>query len=615
MLSFWDLLRPVRRRYALGLAALFLVNLSDVLAPIFMAVAVDLTEAELTGKPPRTPPVLAMLGLDSAIIGLTGALVMFVGLHLLANLSRWPMLIHVAVPSHEIGQRVRNDLVGKLLALSRSFYDRSKSGDLMSLATADVNAVRMMMGPGVLVLGDVVFIISLVVMVLFALSPSLTLITLIPLPMIYLITNKLSHAEYERFEAVQEHIAYLTERSRESYAGIRILQGYAREDFDRERFQGHSWSHYLKNLRLARVRALFDPSLDLMLGLSTVLVLLFGGLQVLRGELSLGSFVAYLFLINYLAGPMIGLGWSISLFQRGRASLDRNNELLDEPIAVQDIPQAKEASGPGLLEVRDLHFSYPPGRLVEGDQPQPEAPREVLQGVSFRLEPGARLGILGAVGSGKTTLASLLVRLYEPPGGTIFLDGADVRTLQLDSLRRQVVLAPQDTFLFSDTVARNILMASPDAAHDDPQRYARLACLHEEIEALDEGYETMLGERGVNLSGGQRQRLAIARAIATDPQLLILDDCLSAVDANTEEAILQQLRDIFAGRSGIIISHRVRAVERCDEILVLDEGRVVERGTHGQLVARGGQYARLYAEQSGAPLPRAQDEGEESRAS
>jgi ATP-binding cassette subfamily B protein len=597
----WALLRPERWHYARGLTALFTVNLSDALAPVFMAVAVELTSAALTGKAPETPQLLRFVGLESARFSIGGAVGVYLGLMLLANVARYPMLIYTAIPSHRLGQTLRRAIAGRLLEQSQTFYDRAKSGDLMSLATSDINAVRMMMGPGVLVGCDTVFLIGLVLLVMCSLSWELTLVAMIPLPVIALVTNYLSHAEHDRFQEVQEDVAALTERVRQSYAGIRLIQAYAREAYDRARFEEHSWRHYAKNLRLARVHSVFDPTLDLMLGASTALVFTFGGLKVARGELGLGTFVAFLFLVGFLSGPMVGFGWAVSLWQRGKASLGRIDRFLGVPVAIHDAPGAEDVEpGPQRLEVRGLTFAYPKGReLGEGEDAfmaayhEVEPGEEVLRDVSFVLEPGCTLGIVGAVGSGKSTIARLLTRLYEPPAGTVLLGGRDVRDVPLDALRRRVVLAPQDTFLFGTTVTQNVLMGSADAARADAARYARQAALHDEIEALPDKYETLLGERGVNLSGGQRQRLAIARAIAADPEILILDDCLSAVDARTEEAILAELGRVFAERGGIIISHRVRAVERCDEIVVLEQGRVVERGTHAALLARGGFYARI----------------------
>lgn len=597
-----QLLRPERGRYTIGLGALFLVNFADAFAPVFLAVAIDLTEAALTKKPPKTPQLLELIGISSDTFSLMGAILLYLLFLLVANISRYPMLMNTAVPSHQIGQSLRQALTARLLKQSQPYYDRAKSGDLMSLATADIQAIRMMLGPGILVGTDTIFLLGLVLLVMFGMSWQLSLVALIPLPFIAIITNLLSHAEFKRFEAVQEDLADMTERTRESYAGIRIIQGYAQEPYDQKRFDRYSFEHYLKNLRLARVRALFDPTLDWMMGASIALVFVFGGLGVLKGTITLGTFIAFIFLINYLSGPMIGFGWAISLFQRGRASLGRFDAFMNEPVEIQDAPDATIVEGDGALIVQNLSFAYA-GKPVEDDeddsteaQLDTQEPIIALSDISFDLPAGQTLGIIGPVGSGKSTLVRLLVRLYEPPEDTILLDGQDVRKVTLESLRENIVLAPQESFLFSDTVERNVLLGGQ--FDRDPTIYTQQAHLHDELLGLNDGYQTMLGERGVNLSGGQRQRLAIARAIAADPKVLLLDDCLSAVDARTEEAILQNLAEVFHGRTGIIVSHRVRAVQRCDQIIVLEQGRIIERGDHASLIQKGGYYARIAMEQT-----------------
>lgn len=592
------LVRPERGRYGLGLLALFVVNLSDVIAPLFTALAIELTEASLTGGEALTPTPLALVGLEASEFSIVTAVVIYFVLQLMASLFRYPMLMKIAVPSHQIGQNLRRSLANRLLGQTQSWYDGKKSGDLMSIGTADIMAVRMMLGPGIMIAADTFMLVSLVLVVLVSLSWQLTLIALIPVPFIYVITNRLSHAEFKGFEAVQEDLGVMTERVRESYAGIRIIQGYAREEHDRKRFADYSRRHFDKNLKLARVRAAFDPTLDLMLGVSTSLVLVFGGIGVVEGSVTLGSFVAFLFLIRYLSGPMIGLGWSISLFQRGRASLHRIDELLDAPISIADGTKTLD-SPVGQIEVRGLTFAYRGPRVDEEPSEKP-GNGPVLSDISFQVESGKTLGIFGPVGSGKTTLVSLLTRLYDPPQGSVFIDGEDVRDLRLENLRANIVLAPQETFLFSTTVERNISLSNHEAEVEigRVEELARLAHLHNDVTAFPEGYSTLLGEKGVNLSGGQRQRLAIARAIGANPRVIILDDCLSAVDATTEEKILENLREVLAGRTGIIVSHRVRAVEKCDEIIVLEGGKITARGSHDALLAAGGYYAQIADEQT-----------------
>jgi len=588
-------LRPQALNYVLGLLSLLIVNMSDVLAPLFLAVAVDIVAADLAGTVVRTPAILGFFGVDGSSLTMTGAVLTYLGLSFTANVFRYPMMMRIAAPSHQVAQGVRNRLVDHLLRLSRGFYDRASSGDLMSRATADVNAVRMFYGPGIMVLMDTIFLVVLVLVSMFVMSWQLTLVTMIPLPLIAIITNKLSHAEYVRYNEVQQDLSGLTERARESFAGISIIQGYAREDYDRARFNAASEVHLTKNLALARVVSLFEPSLDLMLGVSTALVLVYGCFQVIDNDITLGTFVAFLFLVRHLSGPMIGFGWAVSLLQRGRASFERLTSLMREPITIADRPGAVDVDGPGHLRIQGLTFAYD---AALRDEAHPNAGEPVLRDIDIDLPPGRSLGVIGPVGSGKTTLINLLARLYEPPAGTIQLDEHDVRALTLDALRRRIVIAPQDTFLFSDTVARNIDLSSPTPDDAHVAHLARLAHLSGEIDAMPAGFATILGPRGVNLSGGQRQRLAIARALGTSPSVLVLDDCLSAVDSRTEDAILSNLRTVLDGRSGIIISHRVAAVRACDEIIILQDGRITERGSHQALLGLGGYYAEIAREQS-----------------
>lgn len=589
----WSYLRPERRSYALGLLSLLLVDLADVLGPVFIGLAVDLLAARALGKPPATPRILEAFGWEAADFSLVSAVAVYFGLQVLTNLFRYPMLTCVSIPSHRIGQTLRNRLAGHALRLSLPYHQRSRPGDLMSLATADVMAVRLFFGPGILLLVDTAILLVFTLVVMAGLSWSLALAAVLPLPLIALITQKFSHAEFDRFQKVQEDMGRLTEQTRASYAGITIIQGFAREEFDRARFRAASFNHWRLNMRLAWVRSLFEPSLDLMLGLSTVLVLAVGGFQFIAGTMSLGTFVAFIYLVGFLSGPMIGFGWAVSLLQRGRASLDRLEKFWAEPVEILDLPGAGAGTAEAGLEIRGLTFRHAAA---------PEDAPPALDDIHLRLPPGKTLGVIGPVGSGKSTLAHLLVRLYDPPPGTVLFGGKEVREWKLSALRRQVVMVPQDSFLFSDTLARNVTLA-PEAAGlsaEEIEKILARVALDREVAALPEKSATLLGERGVNLSGGQRQRVALARAVAAGPRLLILDDCFAAVDARTEEAILDRLAEVMAGRSGVVISHRVAAVKRCDEIVVLEEGKITARGTHQELVARPGFYATIARQQTEA---------------
>jgi ATP-binding cassette subfamily B protein len=597
----------------LGLSALSLVNLSNVLAPLLLAIAIDIIAVSATGGELRPPLLLGYLGVELEGMSFGAALIGFFALHGLANVLRYPMVMAIAMPSYRVSQDLRNALVGRLLALPRSFYDRARSGELMSRATADINAVRMMFGPGVMIAIDTAQLITMVLVLMFALDWQLTLVTLLPLPIIAWVTQRLSGAEYRRFEAVQGDIGKLAERARESYGAIRIIQGFAREDDELRRFIQSSQSLLNKNLRLARVDSVFEPTLGLMLGLSMAALVVFGAMGIAEGQTSLGTFVAFLFLVGHLSGPMVGVGWAVTLLQRGRASLHRIDELLHKPTregqngseatptvtsTTMLVEGEARAEVKGELRVRGLRFRYPGTEAEQGGF-------ELC--IDDLLVPaGSSLGIMGGVGSGKSTLLRLFARLYEAPPGTLFIDGVSLDDWPLAQLRRVLQLVPQDPNFFSDSVARNIILGvSPSRATvEGVHRAARAALLDDDVRGFPEGYETLLGERGVDLSGGQRQRLAVARVLALlrsgeaeTLRVLLLDDASSALDGVTEDALLRSLETELRGCTRVIVSHRVKAVANCAQLIVLREGRVVEQGSHAELLAKGGEYAAVAAQQ------------------
>jgi ATP-binding cassette subfamily B protein len=428
----------------------------------------------------------------------------------------------------------------------------------------------------------------LVAPAMMAISPRLTLLALLPLLGLPVAMVVLGGVIHQRTQAIQAQFSQLTSHAHENLSGVRVVRSYRQESAEITHFRALNDIYQERNLGLARVQGAFFPLLSLLGGLSGLTVLYAGGMLVMSRAVTVGEFVAFGVYLAMLVWPMIALGWAVNLVQRGAASMGRINELFRERPAITGAaaPVAlPPAAGARALEFRNVWFSYP-GAQERG---------WVLQDITFKAEPGSSLAIVGATGSGKSTLVDLIVRTYDPDRGAVLIDGVDVRQLSLEELRRAVGFVPQETFLFGETLRRNILLGAPDDGR--LERVSEVAQLTEALPALPEGYDTLLGERGINLSGGQKQRTAIARALAQDPPLFVLDDALSAVDTNTEARILAGLRDALAGRTSIIVSHRLVAVRDADLILVLDGGRIVERGTHSELLAAGGRYWELLRRQ------------------
>ena len=423
--------------------------------------------------------------------------------------------------------------------------------------------------------------------VMLSYSVRLTLVSLVPLLLLPPVFLFFGRAIHRRFERIQEHFATLSTMVQENLTGARIVRAYRQEAAQQAEFAALNREYFERNMGLAKLSAVFSPLLTLITGLGSLVVLWVGGSEVIAGRMTSGDFVAFFFYLGLLRWPMMALGWVVNLFQRGTASMGRIVRILDTEPAIAESAQPVDP-GPltGAIEFRDVAFRYP------GTE------REVLRDVSFLVEPGQTVALVGPTGSGKSTVIGLLTRRYDPTRGEILLDGAPLDRIPLARLRDGMGVVPQDAFVFSDTIARNIAFGLPDGVEDRTvEEAARVARLHETVEAFPDGYATRLGERGINLSGGQRQRATLARAIARDPAILILDDSLSAVDTHTESAILAELRDVTARRTALIISHRVSAVMNADQILVLDDGRIVERGTHDELIAAKGLYASLLQRQ------------------
>jgi len=488
--------------------------------------------------------------------------------------------------SRDFEYDLRNDFFAALQRLQLSYFQHHRTGDLMSRATNDLSAVRMMMGPAVMYTASTVltFIVAIVFMV--SIDRWLTLVALIPLPLVTVVVKYFGTAIHNRFEKIQEQLSDISAIAQESLAGVRVVRAYGQEAFEIERFRVANEEYVHRNRALIRLQGFYFPSMGLLMGIGALLVLWLGSRRVVAGQMTIGELVAFNAYLTMLGWPMIAFGWVSNLLQRGMASWKRLLEVLDVQPLVSDA-EANRAiqSVDGDVEFRNLTFSF--GNVV------------VLRSVSFKVPKGTTTAIVGATGSGKSTLISLLPRLHEPPAGTVFIDGVDVRHIPLHVLRGAIGFVNQEPFLFSTTLAENVAFGAR-ASEGDRERVsdaAAIARLDKDLPQFPHGYDTTVGERGITLSGGQKQRVAIARALAIDPQILVLDDALSAVDTHTEEEILDRLSGVLSQRTALVVSHRVSTIRGADQIVVLHEGRVAERGTHDELIRRDGFYADLYRKQ------------------
>jgi ATP-binding cassette, subfamily B, multidrug efflux pump len=564
-------LKKYWRGFAWGWLCVLLLNGIWVQFPRVIQRAVDYLD-----KGGKAPGRLAFFALLLVAIA--------VGKGIFQFLTRW---IVIGI-SRDIEFDLRNDLFRHLEGLSYSYYQRTRTGDLMARATNDLNAVRMLLGPAIMYSANTLVFTAAALSFMLKISPKLTMYTFFPLPIASIVIQYFGRQIHERFEKIQAMFSEISARAQENFSGARVIRAYVQERAEIRAFEGANQEYIARSLPLARLMGLLWPTLELTLGLAVVLVLWLGGREVLTGKITVGQFVAFLTYMVQLTWPVIALGWVINIFQRGTASLGRINEILKEKPEIIDEETPLAAGAPnqelrGAIEFRGLNFAY-------NGTP-------VLHDVNLHIPEGTSLAIVGPTGSGKTTLVSLIPRVYDTAPGQVLIDGRPLREYPVELLRRNIGLVPQETFLFSDTIRENIAFGKDHASDAEIHQAAEAANIAADIEAFPDQYKTLVGERGITLSGGQKQRTAIARAILRNPRVLILDDALSSVDTHTEDRILNHLREIMQGRTTIFISHRVSTVRNADQIAVLHGGRIVELGTHDELIARNGYYTDLYNKQ------------------
>ena len=558
-------IKRYRWGYVAGTLCIFLTNGIQVLNPKVLGLASDALLKGVTRH-----KLLLYAGLLLAIA---------TGKGIFQFLTRWIMI----GISRDIEFDLRNDLFERLEGLSYSYYQRNRTGDIMARATNDLSAVRNLLGPAIMYSANTIVLMAGALGFMISISPRLTLYTFLPLPAASILIQYFGRRIHDRFERIQAMFSDISARAQENFSGARLVRAYVQEEAEIRAFETENKEYIRRSLKLVRLMGMLWPTLEFMLGCAVVMVLWLGGREVLSGRITVGQFVSFNAYMVQLTWPIIALGYVINLFQRGTASLGRLNEILVAQPEIKDAPRVTDREINGEIEFRRLNFSY------DG--------KPVLHDVNLRIPAGSSLAIVGPTGSGKTTLVDLIPRIYDAEPGTVLIDGHPIREYPIALLRRNIGFVPQETFLFSDRIRENIALGVDSATDAEIRQSAAAANIATDIEGFSEGYETMVGERGITLSGGQKQRTAIARALIRNPRILILDDALSSVDTQTEDKILNHLRDVMQGRTTIFISHRVSTVRNADRIAVLHGGRIVELGTHDELLALNGYYSDLYNKQ------------------
>lgn len=548
----------------LGIMTLLVVDGAQLVIPLIIRKSINLIQV---GE--ATPHLLAIYGLY--ILGLT----------LLIAILRFFWRYFIMGTARKVERDIREEIYYHIIKLSAGFFNKEKTGELMALVTNDTEAIRMAAGMGMVQITDIIVYSTFSLAIMLKISPLLTLYALLPLPLISILISFSGKLNYKYFKQVQETFSHLTEKIREAIVGIRILRGFSQVDGQIEDIGVTNELYFKRSMKLAKVSSLFEPGIQLGATLSFAILLLNGGRKVILNEISLGDFVAFSSYLGMMIWPMIAIGFLINIVQRGSASMDRIERVLSVETDIVSPSSPRKGKIEGHIEVKNLTFSYSQGKPV-------------LIDINFQLKKGQRLGIIGKTGSGKSTICYLIPRVFDPPEGTVFIDECDIKYFDLYDLRKAISLVPQESFLFSGTIRENVAHGNPDATEEEIINALKLAEVYDEIMSMPKGIDTVIGERGITLSGGQMQRVAIARAIAKNSPILILDNALSAVDTETESKILYNLKNIFYDKTVIIVSQRVSALTECDEIIVLESGKIVDRGKHEELISREGFYKTVY---------------------
>ncbi|MBP6672845.1 MAG: ABC transporter ATP-binding protein [Bacteroidetes bacterium] len=557
-----------------GLFTVVVSNIFTVATPWYIGQAVDELKAGLESGSLQHTDLLWYAGL-------------VVGFAVIAGVMLFLTRQTIIVVSRKIEFDLRNDFLAHIQKLPLSYFQNTPTGDLMAHATNDISAVRNVLGPGIMYPADTLMTLSMSLVLMFVKDWQLTLLALIPMPFVSYAVYYLGKVIHEKFNERQEQYSILTTKAQENLSGARVVKAYVREEYEIEQFRKASWEYFKKNLVLAKAQSIMWPLMFILVGLSIIITIYIGGLKVIRGEMTIGTLTAFMTYLSLLIWPMIAFGWVTNMWQQGSASMKRLAKIFDTVPNIQDGPETDHSitSIEGDIEFKQMNFKHE------------TAQSDTLQSIDLKVPKGSTLAIVGYTGSGKSSLINLIPRLYDISSGQLLIDGIDIKKIPVEVLRKHIGYVPQETFLFSDSIAENIRYGDDEANRELIHEAAEVSQIAKDVADFPQRFETMLGERGITLSGGQKQRTSIARAILRRPKILILDDALSAVDTYTEETILQRLKGLMKGRTSIIISHRISTVKEADNIIVLSGGKIVEQGDHDALVALNGIYAGLYKKQ------------------